>query len=101
VDQPRPLSRPDIPARARPAAWTRFHTLVVVALGITWVSDGLEYRSGLDRRCAAGTAVLHFTAAEWVVGSAYLIGAITGAVLSLSDRPVRPQTIVHGGVGFT
>ena len=32
----------DIPARLDRLPWTRFHTLVVVALGITWVLDGLE-----------------------------------------------------------
>jgi hypothetical protein len=32
----------DIPARLDRLRWGRFHTLVVVALGITWVLDGLE-----------------------------------------------------------
>ena len=32
----------DIPARLDRLPWTRFHTLVVVALGITWILDGLE-----------------------------------------------------------
>src|SRR5712671_4973679 len=31
-----------IPARLDRLRWGRFHTLVVVALGITWVLDGLE-----------------------------------------------------------
>src|SRR5947209_7355730 len=29
----------DVPARLDRLPWTRFHTLVVVALGITWVLD--------------------------------------------------------------
>jgi MFS family permease len=32
----------DIPARMDRLPWSRFHLLVVVALGITWVLDGLE-----------------------------------------------------------
>ena len=32
----------DIPARLDRLRWGRFHTLVVVALGITWILDGLE-----------------------------------------------------------
>jgi len=31
----------DIPARLDRLRWGRFHTLVVVALGITWILDGL------------------------------------------------------------
>ena len=31
-----------IPARLDRLGWGRFHTLVVVALGITWILDGLE-----------------------------------------------------------
>ena len=32
----------DVPARLDRLPWGRFHTLLVVALGITWVLDGLE-----------------------------------------------------------
>ena len=32
----------DIPARLDRLRWGRFHTLVVIALGITWILDGLE-----------------------------------------------------------
>ena len=31
-----------VPARLDRLPWGRFHTLVAVALGITWVLDGLE-----------------------------------------------------------
>jgi hypothetical protein len=31
-----------IPARLDALPWSHFHTLVIVALGITWVLDGLE-----------------------------------------------------------
>ena len=32
----------DVPARLDALPWGRFHTLVVVALGVTWILDGLE-----------------------------------------------------------
>ena len=31
-----------IPARLDRLPWSPFHTLVVVALGVTWILDGLE-----------------------------------------------------------
>jgi MFS family permease len=80
----------DIPARLDRLPWTRFHTLVVVALGITWVLDGLEVTvAGSIAGALMESPVLHFTAAEvGLVGSAYLAGAIIGAVLFgyLTDR---------------
>src|ERR1700736_6017092 len=80
----------DIPARLDRLPWTRFHTLVVVALGITWVLDGLEVPvAGSIAGAIQESPVLHFTATEvGLVGSAYLIGAVIGAVLFgyLTDR---------------
>jgi MFS family permease len=80
----------DIPARLDRLPWTGFHSLVVVALGITWVLDGLEVTvAGSIAGALRESPVLHFTAAEvGLVGSAYLIGAIAGAVLFgyLTDR---------------
>jgi len=32
----------DIPARLDRLPWSRWHWLVIVALGITWILDGLE-----------------------------------------------------------
>jgi MFS family permease len=80
----------DIPGRLDRLPWTRFHTLVVVALGITWVLDGLEVTvAGSIAGALQESPVLHFSAEEvGLVGSAYLIGAIGGAVLFgyLTDR---------------
>ena len=53
----------DIPARLDRLPWGRFHTLVVVALGVTWILDGLEVtlagasrrRSSRARRCNSPT----------------------------------------------
>src|SRR3954454_15343003 len=80
----------DIPARLDRLPWTRFHTLVVIALGITWVLDGLEVTvAGSIAGALQESPVLRFTAEEvGLVGSAYLAGAISGAVLFgyLTDR---------------
>ena len=80
----------DIPARLDRLPWTRFHTLIVAALGITWILDGLEVTlAGSIAGALQESPVLHFTASEvGLVGSAYLAGAVTGAVLFgyLTDR---------------
>jgi hypothetical protein len=43
---PRPTRRgaieTDIPARLDRLPWSKFHWLLVIALGVTWVLDGLE-----------------------------------------------------------
>ncbi len=82
--------KPTSPCELDRLPWTRFHTLVVVALGITWVLDGLEVTvAGSIAGALQESPVLRFTAEEvGLVGSAYLAGAITGAVLFgyLTDR---------------
>jgi MFS family permease len=80
----------DIPARLDRLPWTRFHTLVVVALGVTWILDGLEVTvAGSIAGALRESPVLRFSAAEvGAVGSAYLAGAVLGALLFgyLTDR---------------
>jgi MFS family permease len=80
----------DVPARLDRLPWTRFHTLVVIALGITWVLDGLEVTiAGSIAGALQDSPVLRFSAAEvGLVSSAYLAGAVAGALLFgyLTDR---------------
>ena len=80
----------DIPARLDRLPWSRFHTLVVVALGITWILDGLEVTlAGSITGALEQSPVLHFSEVEiGLVTSTYLIGAVTGAFLFgyLTDR---------------
>jgi MFS family permease len=80
----------DIPARLDRLPWTGFHTLVVAALGITWILDGLEVTlAGSVAGALQDSPVLRFSAAEvGAVGSAYLAGAVGGALLFgyLTDR---------------
>jgi MFS family permease len=80
----------DIPARLDRLPWSRFHTLIVVALGITWVLDGLEVTiAGSIVGALEESPVLHFTPTQvGLVASAYLAGAVAGALLFgyLTDR---------------
>src|SRR4051794_17792902 len=80
----------DVPARLDRLPWTRFHTLVIVALGITWVLDGLEVTiAGSIVGALQESPVLQFVPAQvGLVASAYLAGAVVGAVVFgyLTDR---------------
>src|ERR1044071_2298591 len=80
----------DVPARLDRLPWTRFHTLVVVALGITWILDGLEVTiAGSIVGALQESPVLQFTPEQvGLVASAYLAGAVMGALLFgyLTDR---------------
>ncbi|HEX6441537.1 MAG TPA: MFS transporter, partial [Stellaceae bacterium] len=80
----------DVPARLDRLPWSRFHTLVIVALGITWILDGLEVTiAGSITGALQESPVLHFSTAQvGLVSSAYLAGAVSGALLFgyLTDR---------------
>src|SRR6185503_17292659 len=85
----------DIPARLDRLPWARFHTLVVAALGITWILDGLEVTlAGTVAGALKASPVLHFGNAEvGLAGSAYLAGAVVGALFFgwLTDRLGRKK----------
>src|SRR5260370_5023637 len=80
----------DIPARLDRLPWGRFHTLVVVALGVTWVLGGLEVPlAGAISGALKTSPVLHFSNTEvGLTSSFYLAGAVLGAVFFgwLADR---------------
>jgi len=85
----------DIPARLDRLFWGRFHTLVVVALGITWILDGLEVTlAGAVSGALKQSPQLQFSNADvGFAASAYLAGAVTGAVFFgwLTDRLGRKR----------
>jgi MFS family permease len=85
----------DIPARLDRLSWGRFHTLVVVALGITWILDGLEVTlAGAVSGALKESPQLRFSNADvGFAASAYLAGAVTGAVFFgwLTDRLGRKR----------
>ena len=79
-----------IPARLDRLPWTRFHTMIVLALGITWVLDGLEVTlKGAVSGVLQEQGTLHFTSAEiGLIASFYLTGAVIGSLVFgyLTDR---------------
>ena len=72
----------DIPARLDALPWSRWHTKIVTALGITWILDGLEVTlAGAVGAALKDPRALHLTDAQ--VGfsaTAYLLGAVLGAL---------------------
>src|SRR5277367_236747 len=100
-----------IPARLDRLPWSRFHWLLVIGLGITWVLDGLEITlMGAISAVLQRPDVLHFTAAEiGSISSAYLAGAVIGSLIfgHLTDRFGRRMffflslSVYLVGVGLT
>ncbi|WP_371423939.1 MFS transporter [Tardiphaga sp.] len=72
----------DIPSRLDALRWSGFHTRVVLALGITWILDGLEVTlAGALSGALKEDPALKFS--NFDVGfanSAYLAGAVIGAL---------------------
>lgn len=85
----------DIPARLDRLPWGRFHTLVVAALGITWILDGLEVTlAGSLAGALKASPVLQFSNTDvGIAASAYLAGAVLGALFFgwLTDRLGRKK----------
>lgn len=75
----------DVPARLDRAPWGRFHTLVVAALGITWILDGLEVTlAGALSGALKQSPTLKFSNTDiGLASSADLAGAVLGAIGSL------------------
>ena len=85
----------DIPARLDRLPWSRFHTLVVVALGVTWILDGLEVTlAGSVSGALKESPALRFSNTDiGLAGAAYIAGAVIGAVFFgwLTDRLGRKK----------
>ncbi|MEO8104162.1 MAG: MFS transporter, partial [Betaproteobacteria bacterium] len=72
----------DIPARLDSLRWSGFHTRVVLALGVTWILDGLEVTlAGTLAGALKQSPTLQFTNFDvGISSSAYLAGAVLGAL---------------------
>lgn len=72
-----------VPARLDRLPWTGFHTLVLVALGFTWILNGLEVQLAsqggvvLQDRATLGLS----TAQVGSLASVYALGAVVGALV--------------------
>ncbi len=71
-----------IPARLDRLRWGGFHTRVVLALGITWILDGLEVTlAGALSGALKESPTLQFSNLDvGIANSAYLAGAVIGAL---------------------
>jgi MFS family permease len=79
-----------IPSRLDRLPWTRFHSWIVLALGVTWILDGLEVTlKGAISGVLQEPGTLHLTSSEiGLIASAYLAGAVLGSLVFgyLTDR---------------
>lgn len=84
-----------IPARLDRLPWRKFHTLVIAALGITWILDGLEVTlAGSVAGALVSSPRLRLTELQvGMAASSYLAGAVGGALLFgwLTDRLGRKR----------
>src|ERR687885_2371845 len=92
-DRPDPAAgqfETNVPARLDRLPWSRFHWRVVIALGITWVLDGLEVTLvGSLAGAIHQSPSLALTETQiGLTASAYLVGAVGGALYFgwLADR---------------
>lgn len=79
-----------IPARMDRLPWTRWHWLVVLALGTVWILDGLEVTIvGSIGAVLTSKDTLAFSEAQiGLLGSVYVAGAVVGSLVLgyLTDR---------------
>src|SRR5690242_19425374 len=89
-DRVAPVARPGddrlietaIPSRLDALTWSGFHTRVVLALGITWILDGLEVTlAGALSGALKASPAMHFSNFDvGLANSLYLAGAVLGAI---------------------
>src|SRR6195256_1473091 len=91
--QSQAMIRTSIPFRLDRLPWSRFHLLVVIGLGITWILDGLEATiAGSLGPALQSPETLHLSSANLgAVASFYVVGAVVGALVFgwITDRHGR------------
>jgi MFS family permease len=87
--------RTNIPARMDRLPWSRWHWRVIIALGITWIIDGLEVTMiGAFGAVLQDPRSLHFSSTQiGLLGTFYLAGAVLGSLVFgyLTDRLGRKR----------
>jgi MFS family permease len=91
----RKIYETNVPNRLDRLPWARFHWLVIIALGIAWILDGLEVTIvGSLSGALSESPALHLTGQEvGLAASAYLVGAVAGSLFFgwLTDRLGRKK----------
>ena len=89
------MVRTNIPQRLDRLPWSRWHWRIVVALGVTWILDGLEVTivGALGATLTSPTTLNLSTTEVGLTASAYLVGSVAGALLfgRLTDRQGRKK----------
>lgn len=84
-----------VPARMDRLPWSRFHWFVLLALGVTWILDGLEVTlMGAVSGILEDPATLALSPAQiGIIGSTYVAGAVFGSLFFgwLTDRQGRKK----------
>jgi len=80
-----------VPARVDRLNWSRFHTRLVIALGVAWVLDGLEITIAAnvtDIISKKSALAMSSASVAFSVGTIYLLGEVAGALLfgHLADK---------------
>ena len=72
----------NVPNRLDRLPWSRFHWLVIFALGTAWILDGLEVTVvGSLSGALLESKMLHLSGSQiGAAASAYLVGAVGGAM---------------------
>jgi MFS family permease len=95
VSQQLDIVETDIPARMDRLPWSRWHWMVVFALGITWLLDGLEVTIvGAIAAVLVKPQTLGLSTGEiGLAGSIYVTGNVVGAVFFgyMTDRLGRKR----------
>jgi len=82
-----------VPARMDRLPWTRFHWMIIVGLGVSWVLDGLEIQivSSVGTVLQERETLSLSTGDVGLMGSVYLLGEVVGALYfgRVTDRVGR------------
>src|SRR5881396_37952 len=97
-ETPSGVVRSLVPARMDRLPWARFHTRLVIALGVAWVLDGLEITiASVVGPVLQSEHTLHLSSVEvGTSASVYLVGEVAGALVfgHLSDRLGRRRLFI-------